>query len=567
MNPSRGKVSQSVPANPALFLDKAHPPIQETKQVKEVLEKAAKYRADWTAAEKHFGRFREAIQSMPGAVEESLVTNGPLALHLARAGAFENASLSFHPVFAVPFLPGSGLKGIARSWAENCAAVPPAEIQRIFGPRLVEGQLEAAAAGSVVFYDAIPADEHFQTVVDIVNSHHSAWYQGGSNYEDIEDPVPVFFLAIGKGAKFHFAVAPRRGQAVDDAKKAFLWLKHGLVYLGAGAKTSAGYGRFQGEWPKTDRYSEKEFQLELVSPAFLAGAGQKKEDCELRGSTLRGILRWWWRAEFSSWFNAKQLRELESALWGSASQQGALQLVVESIQTPEPKLFTIRPNKFDVNQSYIAYGMNDAKKGTRFYLDAGAKWRLRIIANSFHFGRVELSAQSALAVAERSLSRVCSFGGIGAKARKGYGSLQSNAQAQKEATDVFLKSTGGNLQRSVSGPCFLLSESSTAFPLKTNDLQQALNLLAKAYKGIPKKFVDYGLPRTGLFKTPVKRCSSPLHFSLKRQGDGQYVVRLTVLPTPSINNIKVKDAGGAWKWERPFRAIEDFREKLKEYVN
>lgn len=557
-------------ANPALFLDKAHKPLEDMKMAKQVLQEAIRCRGDWSAVERQIRRFREALQTVPGAMQEVLETNGPLALHLARAGAFENASLAFHPVYAVPYLPGSGLKGIARSWAENCAGAPRTEIDRIFGPRLgKENEDAAAAAGSVIFFDALPDGDNYQTIVDIVNSHHSNWYQGGSNYEDTEDPVPVFFLAVKKGAKFRFAVAPRRGQAVEDAKMAFEWLKRGLVYLGAGAKTSAGYGRFRGAWPKTEHYAEKEFSLELVSPAFLAGAGQTKEDCELRGATLRGVLRWWWRAEFSQWFNAEQLRQLESALWGSASQQGALQLALEAIQVPEPKLFSIKPSKdrSEVNQSYIAYGMNDAKKGSRFYLDAGAKWTLRIIGNSFDFAGVKHSGQTALAIAERSLSRVCSFGGVGAKARKGYGSVNSNAQGN-ESLQVFLRDADAKRQSTANGPCFWLNDAPKPFPLKTNNVQQALTTLAKAYKKIPKKFVDYGLPRTGLReKTSVKRCSSPLHFSLKRDQAGRYFVRLTVLPTPSINRaVKVKDPAGKWKGEHPFRAIQEFEAALKEIV-
>lgn len=46
-------------------------------------------------------------------------TGGPLTLHLSRGSALENAGICLHPLYGFVYLPGSGLKGMARAYAET----------------------------------------------------------------------------------------------------------------------------------------------------------------------------------------------------------------------------------------------------------------------------------------------------------------------------------------------------------------------------------------------------------------------------------------------------------------
>jgi CRISPR/Cas system CMR subunit Cmr6 (Cas7 group RAMP superfamily) len=46
--------------------------------------------------------------------------------------------------------------------------------------------------------------------VDILNSHHSQYYQGHTPPVEWEEKlIPVYFLAIGPGNEFEFALSPR----------------------------------------------------------------------------------------------------------------------------------------------------------------------------------------------------------------------------------------------------------------------------------------------------------------------------------------------------------------------
>ena len=181
-----------------------------------------------------------------------------LAAHLSRATAVENASLCLHPIYGFPYLPATGLKGLAHAYAalEEADAEKKERLGAIFGSQ--------SAAGTVLFLDAWP--EAWPEVgpkvwpvveVDILNNHHREYYTTGgqsggevSAPGDWENPVPVYFLAVAPDTVFRFCVAKLTEQTpADDVCLAAEWLQKGLQVLGAGAKTAAGYGYFSEPEP------------------------------------------------------------------------------------------------------------------------------------------------------------------------------------------------------------------------------------------------------------------------------------------------------------------------------
>jgi len=99
-----------------------------------------------------------------------------------------------------------------------------------------------ASAGKVIFFDAVPANPaNLKLDLDVMNPHYSQYYQGSSPPADYLNPVPVFFLTIGLGSEFLFAVAAKNKDA-SLAQQAQGWLQAGLREMGVGAKTVAGYG-------------------------------------------------------------------------------------------------------------------------------------------------------------------------------------------------------------------------------------------------------------------------------------------------------------------------------------
>ncbi len=170
-------------------------------------------------------------------------TNGPFVTGLGREHPVGNGFV-WHHVLGVPYLPGSSLKGILRAFARE-RNVPAADLTRMFGP----DNRREVAVGSVIFFDAFPSAP-VQLKADVMTPHYGPYYQdenGKTPPADWYDPTPIPFLAVAEQQIFVFACAPRRPNNEADRKdseRVLQWLPEVLDWLGAGAKTAAGYGRF-----------------------------------------------------------------------------------------------------------------------------------------------------------------------------------------------------------------------------------------------------------------------------------------------------------------------------------
>jgi len=498
--------------HPGLQLDKFSIPGDQEAQ-KTSLDAVCRISGDSALLASLSKRRNQALAALPAASAFRCDTTGPLTLHLSRASALENAGICLHPLYGFAYLPGSGLKGMARAYAETVWSPTQddpqkawAQIEGVFGwapssdrgkdwkPQGIPDRAgdDNAHVGAVIFHDAWPT-EWPKLFVDIVNNHHPDYYQNDDNQHasgDWENPVPVYFLAVKPGTAFTFPLSKRRADVPDDLLAlARQWLLGALCHLGAGAKTNAGYGAFkpvdgiedtlrnavQESWENATaqpgggaRRAVFETTLELVTPAFLAGANQygpaAADGCDLRPATLRGHLRWWWRTMHAEFLDVKTLRTLEAAIWGDTRAGGAVRIVIEHINervNAPPAGSYDKQSKANFNSQqkgsvlgipngdpqkttqglwYASYGMDEGRQNNRrqrCVLEPPAPWRVRLIARPtrFYTDRAEavdpnkhnlgkpISAQQALDQAKASLWLLCHFGAVGSKARKGFGSL------------------------------------------------------------------------------------------------------------------------------------------------
>jgi len=85
-------------------------------------------------------------------------------------------------------------------------------------------------------------------------------------------------------------------------------------------------------------HKELTFEIRAITPVIGAGyeAGEGDLVTPVRGGTIRGLLRHWWRA----FYNARSidsLREKEKTLWGWASYPGLIDVHVHHIKASDPK--------------------------------------------------------------------------------------------------------------------------------------------------------------------------------------------------------------------------------------
>jgi CRISPR-associated protein Cmr6 len=267
---------QNRPQNPGLIFDRFAPDWSRQSTLKkdglEAVRRAAE-RVDEQLLREWNTRWQACARAANGE-PFGLTTDWRFIAGLGRKGPLE-VGFTFHR-YGFPILPGSSVKGVARAWAllqiaekvgatelkeldgilsadgdkerekyEDWKAGQPAEVQKLADDfRTIFGT--TVAAGRAVFFDAIPACKP-TLELDIMNPHFPDYYQGDQPPTDWQSPVPVYFLTVAANTEFRFAVGWRgilddEGQRLRD--QAQQWLKDGLTHLGAGAKTSAGYGYF-----------------------------------------------------------------------------------------------------------------------------------------------------------------------------------------------------------------------------------------------------------------------------------------------------------------------------------
>lgn len=141
------------------------------------------------------------------------------------------------------------------AWAKLLDAQNPIPVEWV----AVNGELVGLVrgphtGGRLRCYDAVPAPSELTASpprlleVDVLTSHYKKYYEEKSEPVDSLAPNPVQFLVVRPGVTFEFRFAARSGtdkgrerRILEHAKR---WLQRGLMELGAGAKTAAGYGYF-----------------------------------------------------------------------------------------------------------------------------------------------------------------------------------------------------------------------------------------------------------------------------------------------------------------------------------
>ena len=515
-----------------------------------------------------------------GAQRLPMTTRGSLTLHLSRSGALENAGIALHSVYGFVYLPGSGIKGLARAYAET--VWEPSQPDQKEARRQIEeafgwSRRKDSSVGRFVFHDAWPLGWP-KLIVDVVNNHHPNYYAGDDDPGDWEDPRPVYFLAIDAGNQFEFAISDRVRAANDNLlETACGWLRDALVIEGAGAKTAAGYGRFkpvEGEasilspdFTKVGFASES-FDLKLSTPAFLAGAVQQQEDCDLRPATLRGLLRWWWRTMHTAHLGRKMLKRLETAVWGDAESGSPVRIAVDYVNGGQPEQYNKNDRQFQnlprpergqkVTQGlfYASYGMAEDKEkdSWRWFRPAKSRWRVTLTVRCGRFTTgsgesVRLSSDYLLEQAAAALWLLTQFGGAGSRSRKGFGSFNDIkvegiiskedciASAKRFRELCKLDRQQGPSVKALALEEALIMEQDTVWTCPWYALDQTGMVLQLFTKSLgAEKRVALGLPRRvgqnrrSLSAPKGERHASPALWSLTTRQDGQLTVRLIAFP-------------------------------------
>ena len=178
-------------------------------------------------------------------------------------------SMTLHHIYGIPYIPGSAIKGVVRSYiitekfgkddeeemdfknAEK-RALKDQGFCDIFGcPK--DSFYNQSMQGKIIFFDAFPQSKP-NIEPDVMNPHYEPYYSDSSGKippADYHNPVPIPFLTVG-GTEFEFIIGvnEKNNNPMQQDKfsgelpltMAHKWMKKALNEHGVGAKTAVGYG-------------------------------------------------------------------------------------------------------------------------------------------------------------------------------------------------------------------------------------------------------------------------------------------------------------------------------------
>lgn len=169
------------------------------------------------------------------------------------------------------------------------------------------------------------------------------------------------------------------------------------------------------------------FEIETLTPMFIAGADQSK--AELREASIKGLLRFWWRA-LQAESNLDELRKRESEIFGSSDEKTgggatfAIRVISKEDLKPTMNKFPSYPDhvegkSFKINiLEYLAYGTYEyvKKQGNVFkreYYSPNTKFDIVL-----SYKNEKLKSDILKTFYVWSI-----FGGIGSRSRNGFGSF------------------------------------------------------------------------------------------------------------------------------------------------
>jgi CRISPR-associated protein Cmr1 len=148
--------------------------------------------------------------------------------------------------------------------------------------------------------------------------------------------------------------------------------------------------------------------LETVTPLFLGGADPRGAP-ELRPPAFRGAMRYWLRAALGGVIednNLKALHDLESSVFGSTDFGSPIHVRLRSLDgKPQSNTEKILPHK------------EGREAGSRQAIRAGQRFELTL-STPHHVGQEIWKAAIA------ALHMAVTFGGVGLRSRRGYGTLR-----------------------------------------------------------------------------------------------------------------------------------------------
>lgn len=315
------------------------------------------------------------------------------------------------------------------------------------------------------------------------------------------------------------------------------------------------------------------FECEVITPMFIYG--QDQQTPEIRGPSIKGALRFWWRA-INANNQTEQLHTKEGNIFGETiSEKGSKSKVAIRVQQEEliskdddfsgnktaknPEIYENIRKNIQVNPiNYLGYGVYEHSTKWKKYIAPNSKFKIILKFNPL------LKEQHKDEVIQ-ALKFLSVFGGIGAKSRNGFGKFKLLNQSIDLEEYYNMVAKDNNKASSYSH----ISKQASLFILRDNfsSWREALSELGEIYRIAKlnsdgevhqydkRKFIAAPIGRK---KDEFLRKTKPYFINVWKNNENSFSAFILYLPYfQLINNREI--------YSRGFKS--SFPEELKEALN
>ncbi len=259
-------------------------------------------------------------------------------------------------------------------------------------------------------------------------------------------------------------------------------------------------------------FTTRKFTCEIVTPMFIGGANPNK--AELRTASIKGALRFWWRA-LHPFYDLKTLKVKEAERFGDANETGKsrLKIVIRSKKTGKPKGFSPLPHRRDVRFRFNGFPPD-------------GEFSVELHGTEEDFLLFELFTI---------------LGGLGKRSRRGFGSIRIKKMKGENYPQNIDRDRVSCLLETLTGNSFLKTDGNkitlnlhninineNKYPfIKSIEFGDGCKSYEMLLEIIGKSSHDNNSECTG-FTRGRERFSSPVYVSIAKEGDSYFPVITTL---------------------------------------
>ncbi|MBM7541845.1 type III-B CRISPR module RAMP protein Cmr1 [Amphibacillus cookii] len=193
--------------------------------------------------------------------------------------------------------------------------------------------------------------------------------------------------------------------------------------------------------------TKESLNISIITHMFGGGtkAGEVDKDIPVRATSIRGNLRFWWRAtRGANYTSVKSLKEAEAKIFGDTNRPSAVKILVN--ETGEAKWTPILQRKnnrtWELHSSlskykYVLFPFEDRKRDKHQdhtnYLNADSPYTFKLHLEYIQFEADNINIRDEVHAA---LWAWINFGGLGARTRRGCGSLYCKSFSPPKETQT-----------------------------------------------------------------------------------------------------------------------------------